>query len=114
MSQPFNYTYPYNFPPYNPGKSLNHKFFVSAHAREGLASIPRDDAVMLVQALLSRDGNPGFNSLDACRFPGRDGLHRLRVGHYRLLYWVDYDEDEDVVVLATVFDDKDRKRLAAR
>ncbi|MFJ7912033.1 hypothetical protein [Kitasatospora sp. NPDC096204] len=63
---------------------------------------------MLLRTLLSRDGNPTFNGVDAAQFPGRPELHRLRVGRYRLVYRC----HRNVVVLASVVDDRARYRRA--
>lgn len=106
----FNYGWPYNFPPYETGKKLNNRFRITESARHALLALPREDAILLLTTLLSRDGNPTFNGVDAARFSGRPRLHRLRVGRYRLVYRCDPDElsvdDDDVVTLSAIVDDR--------
>ncbi|TQF05167.1 type II toxin-antitoxin system RelE/ParE family toxin [Kitasatospora acidiphila] len=75
---------------------MKYAFRFTTHARRQLRSIGQAEALRILAALTPLGDDPYADNLNVRKLAGQDGLYRLRVGDYRLIYQV---HDQVLVVL---------------
>ncbi|MBO1336583.1 type II toxin-antitoxin system RelE/ParE family toxin [Streptomyces sp. VRA16 Mangrove soil] len=75
---------------------MKYAFRFTAAARRRLRTIDRTAAMRILTALTALGDDPDREDADVKKLSGPSGLHRLRVGDYRVAYPV---EDDALIVL---------------
>jgi mRNA interferase RelE/StbE len=70
---------------------VKYTFRFSTHAQRQLRAIGQVEALRLLTALTPLGADPYADGPDVKRLSGHDGLYRLRVGDYRLVYEIQGD-----------------------
>lgn len=72
---------------------MSYSLSIKQSAAKALARIPRPDRIRLIEAIDSLSANPAAGSVLKGEF---EGLRRIRVGNYRVIYEV---QDDELVIL---------------
>jgi mRNA interferase RelE/StbE len=75
---------------------VKYAFRFTTHARRQIRALGQPEAMRILAALTPLGDDPYAEGLAIRRLSGHDGLYRLRVGDYRLIYEV---QDQVLVVL---------------
>lgn len=77
---------------------MKYAFRFTTHAQRQLRAIDRQQALRILTALTSLGDDPHRDDADSKKLTGHDGLYRLRVGNYRVVYEI----RDDVLVILVV------------
>ncbi|MGV9884603.1 type II toxin-antitoxin system RelE family toxin [Streptomyces sp. NPDC003006] len=77
---------------------MKYAFRFTTHAQRQLRSIDRQQALRVLTALASLGDDPHRDDTDTKKLTGHDGLYRLRVGSFRVVYEI----QNDVLVILVV------------
>lgn len=67
---------------------MKYAFRFTAHAQRQLRAIGRQDAMRLLTAITPLGDDPWRDDADVKKLSGHDGLYRIRVGDFRVVYEV--------------------------
>ncbi|QID36705.1 type II toxin-antitoxin system RelE/ParE family toxin [Streptomyces albus] len=87
---------------------MKYAFRFTAAAQRRLPAISRTDAMRILTALTALGDAPCRQDADVEKLTGPSGLHRLRVGSYRVAYQI--NDGELVVLVVKVGDRRDVHR----
>ncbi|MFJ6385756.1 type II toxin-antitoxin system RelE/ParE family toxin [Kitasatospora sp. NPDC092039] len=71
---------------------MKYAFGFTSHARRQLRAIGRLEAMRILTALTALGDDPFAMGPDVKKLTGNDGLYRLRVGDFRVVYQIRGDE----------------------
>ncbi|MFD4632637.1 type II toxin-antitoxin system RelE/ParE family toxin [Streptomyces sp. NPDC058284] len=77
---------------------MKYAFRFTTHAQRQLRSIDRQDVMRILTALTSLGDDPHRDDADTTKLAGHDGLYRLHVGSFRIVYEI----RNDVLVILVV------------
>ena len=77
---------------------MKYAFRFTTHAQRQLRSIDRQQALRILTALASLGDDPHRDDADTKKLTGHDGLYRLRVESFRVVYEI----QNDVLVILVV------------
>ena len=77
---------------------MKYHFRFTTHARHQLRQISQPEALRILVALTVLGDDPRVSGPDVKRLAGHEGLYRLRVGGYRVIYEI----LDDVLVILVV------------
>lgn len=75
---------------------MKYAFRFTTYAQRQLRAIDRQQALRILTALTALDDDPRREDADSKKLTGHDGLYRLRVGSFRVVYEI---RDEVLVIL---------------
>lgn len=77
---------------------MKYAFRFTTHAQRQLRSIDRQQALRILTALAALGDDPYRDAADTNKLTGHDGLYRLRIGSFRVVYEI----QNDVLVILVV------------
>ncbi|MFK4065824.1 type II toxin-antitoxin system RelE/ParE family toxin [Streptomyces sp. NPDC029674] len=77
---------------------MKYAFRFTTHAQRQLRSIDRQQAMRILTALTALGDDPHHVDADIKKLTGHDGLYRLRVGSFRIVYEI----QNDVLIILVV------------
>ncbi|MET8703557.1 type II toxin-antitoxin system RelE/ParE family toxin [Kitasatospora sp. NPDC004723] len=77
---------------------MKYAFRFTTHARRQLRAIGQVEAMRILTALTALGDDPFLDGPDVKKLAGEDGLYRLRVGNFRVVYTL----RNDVLVILVV------------